>query len=72
MAKISFREDRCKGCGLCTTVCPKKIVQLSRDRINSKGYRPAECIDESACIGCFSCGTICPDCVITIEREAAK
>ncbi len=69
MAKISFREDRCKGCGLCTTVCPRKIVALDREKINSKGYHPATCIDISACIGCFSCATICPDCVITIERE---
>lgn len=72
MVKITFREDRCKGCGLCETVCPKKIVRLDRERINAKGYHPAGVTDAAACIGCFSCATICPDCVIEIEKEAAK
>ncbi len=70
MVKISFREDRCKGCGLCTTVCPKKIVELRRDRINSKGYHPAGVTDAAKCIGCMSCATICPDCVVEIVKEA--
>ncbi|MGM9973710.1 MAG: 4Fe-4S binding protein, partial [Clostridiaceae bacterium] len=24
MAKVTFREDRCKGCGQCIIACPKK------------------------------------------------
>ncbi len=67
MAKITISEDTCKGCGLCTTVCPKKIVRIS-DRINKKGYHPAECSDESQCIGCAFCARMCPDCAITVEK----
>ena len=26
MARVIFDEERCKGCELCTTVCPKGIV----------------------------------------------
>ncbi len=26
MAKVTFREERCKGCGLCIEVCPKKSL----------------------------------------------
>ncbi len=26
MAKVIFNEERCKGCELCTLVCPVKIV----------------------------------------------
>ena len=33
MAKVSFNKDLCKGCGLCVTACPKKIVHLS-DELN--------------------------------------
>ena len=33
MAKLTFREDVCKGCGLCVSVCPKKILALSRNPI---------------------------------------
>lgn len=67
MAKVSFNEGACKGCGLCESVCPKKIIVLSKE-INSKGYHPAEVIDEGSCIGCASCALICPDSVITVER----
>ena len=28
MPKVSFRQDRCKGCGLCVSVCPKKIIAI--------------------------------------------
>ncbi|MBO4251655.1 MAG: 4Fe-4S dicluster domain-containing protein [Clostridia bacterium] len=68
MAKVSFNEDRCKGCGLCESVCPKGIIALAKEKINAKGYHPAEVTDESQCIGCASCAIMCPDTVITVER----
>ncbi|MBQ7994464.1 MAG: 4Fe-4S binding protein [Solobacterium sp.] len=68
MAKVTFREDECKGCGLCTDACPKKILQLSKDKINKKGHHPAECVKPEECIGCASCAIMCPDCIITVER----
>ena len=52
MAKLTFKTDLCKGCGLCTTVCPKKIVTLSKDKINSKGFHPAQVTNQEECIGC--------------------
>ena len=67
MAKVTFNEDKCKGCGLCVTACPKKIVSLSK-RMNSKGDHPAEVVNQDACIGCASCAMMCPDVVITVER----
>ena len=68
MPKITVNEDICKGCGLCTANCPKKIVRLAKDRLNKKGYHPAECFEPEACIGCAMCATMCPDCAITVER----
>lgn len=68
MAKITVNFERCKGCGLCTTVCPKKIVELQKKKMNSKGYFTAECIDNDKCIGCAMCATMCPDCCITVEK----
>ena len=46
MARIIVREEVCKGCEMCVNACPKKIIRLSKDRINAKGYHPAELIDE--------------------------
>ncbi len=68
MAKVTFREDRCKGCGLCVEACPKKIIELSTTVINKKGHYPAQITDEEKCIGCAFCATMCPDCVITVEK----
>ncbi len=68
MAKVIFREERCKGCGLCVTACPKKIVELAKDKINPKGYHPAQITNQEACIACAFCATICPDLVITVEK----
>ncbi len=68
MAKVTFNEDRCKGCGLCVDACPKKIVTMAADRINSKGFHPATVIEMDKCIGCAFCATMCPDVVIEVER----
>ncbi len=68
MANLTFRDDLCKGCGLCVNACPKKILQLDKDRLNSKGYHPVSCTDMSSCIGCAFCAVQCPDSVIKVER----
>ena len=69
MNRVTFREDRCKGCELCVDACTKKIIQIAKDRLNAKGYRPAEIINQEACIGCAFCATRCPDLVITVEKD---
>lgn len=68
MAKVTFREERCKGCGLCVNACPKKIVALDEEKLNALGHHPAKVIDQEKCIGCAFCATMCPDCVIKVER----
>lgn len=66
---ISIDENRCKGCELCTTVCPKHIIFMA-DRFTQRGYHPATLLDpEFACTGCLLCSTICPDAAITVYRE---
>ena len=68
MAKVIFESDLCKGCSLCVNVCPKKIVVLSEDKLNAKGYHPAKITDQGLCIGCAFCAMMCPDCVITVQK----
>ena len=67
-AKVTFNSDRCKGCELCTTVCPKHIVVIDMEAINRKAYPPATVSDMEQCIGCASCAKICPDSIITVEK----
>ncbi len=68
MPNVSFRANACKGCGLCVSACPKKILRLSPEVLNAKGFHPAEITDPAACIACAFCATMCPDCVITVEK----
>ena len=68
MAKLTFKEDLCKGCGLCVLASPKKILAISKTKLNLKGHAPVECTQPEACVGCASCAMMCPDCVITVER----
>lgn len=68
MSKVSFATDLCKGCGLCISVCPKKIIVLAKDKINKKGHSPAEITDQEKCIACAFCATMCPDSVIKVEK----
>ena len=71
MAKglVIINTDRCKGCGLCTHVCPVDILTLSQDMFNAKGYHPVVVTDADKCIGCASCARICPDVVFTVYRQ---
>ena len=47
--------ERCKGCGVCITACPCKVIELAKPE---------------ACIGCASCGITCPDGVIKVYKKA--
>ena len=68
MAVLTFKTDKCKGCGLCIKVCPKNVLALATDKINAKGHHPFEAVNKDACIGCAFCATMCPDCIIKVER----
>lgn len=68
MGKVTIDENLCKGCGLCVSTCPKKIIALATDRISAKGYNPATVTDMDKCIACAMCGIICPDSAITVEK----
>jgi 2-oxoglutarate ferredoxin oxidoreductase subunit delta len=66
--------DRCKGCALCTAVCPQDILLMSRDHFNARGYnargyRAVQLVDpDGRCTGCGLCAMICPDVVFTVYR----
>ncbi|HPE68377.1 MAG TPA: 4Fe-4S binding protein [Thermotogota bacterium] len=67
-AMIEIDGERCKGCGLCISVCPQKIIAFASS-FNSKGYHPAQQVDpEEKCVGCGFCYLTCPDTCITVHR----
>lgn len=68
MPKIEINESRCKGCGLCTLACPRKLVSLS-DTPNSMGYTVALFSGTEQCTGCALCAEMCPDVAIMVFKE---
>jgi len=67
--KVTISKDVCKGCGLCSVACPKKIVHIDRTVINAKGYNPAHVTEMDKCIACAMCAIICPDSAIKVEKD---
>ena len=68
MPYIIIDEDRCKGCGLCTIACPKKLVVMS-ETPNSIGLKVAVFSGAEKCTGCALCAEMCPDVAITVFKE---
>ena len=66
--KVIFDRERCKGCELCKSFCPKKIIEMDT-QVNAKGYCPAKITEQEACIGCQSCALMCPDGAIAIYQK---
>ena len=68
MPHIVIDEARCKGCGLCTIACPKKLVSLNPVP-NSLGFTMAVFSEQEKCTGCALCAEMCPDVAITVYKE---
>ncbi len=73
MSHIEILEERCKGCLLCTEVCPKHLLRRS-DHFNRHGYLVVEAVETpgEACTGCASCAVMCPDVAIRVYRSARR
>ncbi|TYQ15971.1 UNVERIFIED_CONTAM: coenzyme F420-reducing hydrogenase beta subunit [Acetivibrio alkalicellulosi] len=48
--------NTCCGCGVCSIVCPKKAIEIKRDK---KGFLKSF-LDQDICIKCKKCKTVCP------------
>ena len=70
MAAIRIFNDLCKSCKLCVGACPRGLITMHGELLNSKGFHPASIKPEDMgkCTGCASCATICPDCAIEVDR----
>jgi NADPH-dependent glutamate synthase beta subunit-like oxidoreductase/NAD-dependent dihydropyrimidine dehydrogenase PreA subunit len=49
-------EDRCRGCGRCTRICPYQAVTLHQNGVGGWVAR----VDEALCKGCGNCISVCP------------
>jgi 2-oxoglutarate ferredoxin oxidoreductase subunit delta len=68
MPKIEINREKCKGCLLCVSVCPKGSIKQDK-KLNARGVKPVEFTEGASCIGCAMCAVICPDCAIEVFKE---
>lgn len=64
LAQIKIDKSKCRLCGKCVDVCPKKIFELGDKEINIG--------NSDNCIGCLTCVRSCPKKAITVENRRIK
>jgi indolepyruvate ferredoxin oxidoreductase beta subunit len=62
--EIDIRHDWCKGCDICSRVCPEYCLELD---VNGK----LAVVNAKACTGCRLCVLLCPDFAIEIHPPRA-
>lgn len=67
MAKIVIKRERCKGCLLCVSFCPKGYI-YAEEKLNAKGALPAGFKEGAQCLGCLRCALVCPECCIEVYK----
>ncbi len=67
MSKITYDQNRCKGCHFCVTACPHGVITVPGE-VNKKGYHIVE-FNEAACKACGICYRMCPDYAIVVSMQ---
>jgi 2-oxoglutarate ferredoxin oxidoreductase subunit delta len=67
MANITINSEKCKGCLLCVSVCPKSLIAVDK-KLNKEGLKTVKFDQKEKCLGCCFCAVICPDCCIEVYK----
>lgn len=62
---VRINEKWCKGCGICTSFCPRGVLQ------KGKGGKPFVAAPDK-CTACATCQILCPDLAITVIERRRK
>jgi len=66
---LTLDDDRCIGCGICETICPKQAIQLSPP-VTQDGKlveKPRVDFEADKCVFCGECVDLCPTNAIRME-----
>lgn len=53
-------RDRCKGCGICVSVCQTGVLELEGEK-NNQGMQTPSVVHPENCLNCGLCEMFCPD-----------
>jgi 2-oxoglutarate ferredoxin oxidoreductase subunit delta len=62
---VTIDVDTCKGCELCITACPPRVLSMGTE-VNRLGYHYPEL--HPGCTGCAACLMVCPDFCFEVFR----
>ena len=62
--EILLKSERCKGCGICVSFCPEKVLGL-----DTLGH--CSVVHADACIACGQCELRCPDYAIFVDKKVS-
>jgi 2-oxoglutarate ferredoxin oxidoreductase subunit delta len=62
---ITVDTEVCKGCELCITACPPRVLSMSAE-VNHLGFHYPQL--HPGCTGCAACLFVCPDFVFEVFR----
>ena len=63
---VYIDKELCKSCGMCVSLCPKKVFEIT-NLVNKKGYNYAAALRQEECVKCKKCEKMCPDFAIYVE-----
>ena len=64
---VTIDAEACKGCELCITACPPRVLSMS-GHVNRAGFHYP--LLEPGCTGCAACLFVCPDFCFEVYRYA--
>lgn len=56
---LAFNSDKCTGCGMCLSVCPRNVLLRSNGKVEVAG--------RDGCIECGACQKNCPSGALTVR-----
>jgi len=63
---LVINVEACKGCDLCIDACKPRVLEMTTDEFNSRGYRYPRLL--AGCTACHACALICPDFVFQVWK----